>query len=189
MLFGALYATRHSSDGSNLDIVLKYGQIKGDITTHGINSDAADYKTLATSLSVEYGKRFLQKSGIFAEPQLQLTLGHIGSDSYMTQNATRIDTDALDSAVGRVGMVVGRQCKQGNVYFKTSLLHEFGGSGGITMLAGNGDTLREEKITAVRGVSWCWAVICSWARRATCILMWRVLSAVISKNSGSLTPA
>ena len=145
MLFGALYATRHSSDGSNLDIVLKHGQIKGDITTHGINSDAADYKTLATSLSVEYGKRFMQKSGIFAEPQLQLTLGHIGSDSYMTKNATRIDTDVLDSAVGRVGMVVGRQYKQGNVYFKTSLLHEFGGSGGITMLAGNGDTLREEK--------------------------------------------
>ena len=145
MLIGALYATRHSSDGSNFDIVLKHGQIKGDSTTHGINSDEADYKTLATSLSLEYGKRFAQKRGVFVEPQLQLTLGHIGSDSYTTKNGTGVYTDALDSAVGRLGVAVGREFDRGNVYFKASALHEFGGSGGVTMLAANGESLREEK--------------------------------------------
>ena len=145
MLIGALYATRHSSDGSNLDIVLKHGQIKGDITTHGTNSDEADYKTLATSLSLEYGKRFAQKRGVFVEPQLQLTLGHIGSDSYTTKNGTGVYTDALDSAVGRLGVAVGRTFTRGDVYLKASALHEFGGRSGVTMLAANGESLREEK--------------------------------------------
>ena len=63
-MIGALYATRHSSDGSNFDIVLKHGQIKGDSTTHGINSDEADYKTLATSLSWSMAKGLL-KNGEF----------------------------------------------------------------------------------------------------------------------------
>lgn len=145
MFVGAIYAKKHNSDGSNVDIVLKHGKIKGDITTHGINSDQADYKTAAISLNVEYGKRFKQKQGVFVEPQLQLTLGHIGSDSYTTKNGTVVYTDAIDSAVARIGMAVGREIDRGNVYFKASALHDFGGSGGVTMLAANGESLREEK--------------------------------------------
>mgnify|MGYP000105042450 FL=1 len=44
-----------------------------------------------------------------------------------------------------MGVAVGREFDRGNVYFKASALHEFGGSGGVTMLAANGESLREEK--------------------------------------------
>ncbi|WP_301961804.1 autotransporter outer membrane beta-barrel domain-containing protein [uncultured Phascolarctobacterium sp.] len=142
----ALYGTKYNEkSGDKLDIVLKHGQIKGELTAYGIGSDRADYKTRASSLSLEYGKRLQQQSGCFLEPQLQMTLGHINGNSYTTAGGTRVDYDSINSAVGRLGIAVGKQFRQGNVYLQASALHEFGGSGGISLTAANGETAQEKK--------------------------------------------
>ena len=142
----ALYGTKYNEkSGDKLDIVLKHGQIKGELTAYGIGSDRADYKTRASSLSLEYGKRLQQQSGYFLEPQLQMTLGHINGNSYTTAGGTRVDYDSINSAVGRLGIAVGKQFRQGNVYLQASALHEFGGSGGISLTAANGETAQEAK--------------------------------------------
>ncbi|WP_455656126.1 autotransporter outer membrane beta-barrel domain-containing protein [Phascolarctobacterium sp.] len=142
----ALYGTKYNEkSGDKLDIVLKHGQIKGELTAYGVGSDRADYKTRASSLSLEYGKRLQQQSGYFLEPQLQMTLGHINSNSYTTAGGTRVDYDSINSAVGRLGIAVGKQFRQGNVYLQASALHEFGGSGGISLTAANGETAQEAK--------------------------------------------
>ena len=70
------------------------------------------------------------------------------------KTALGVYTDALESAVGRLGVAVGREFDRGNVYFKASALHEFGGSGGVTMLAANGESYGKKKITAAPGVNW-----------------------------------
>lgn len=142
----ALYGTKYNEkSGDKLDIVLKHGQIKGELTAYGIGSDRADYKTRASSLSLEYGKRLQQQSGYFIEPQLQMTLGHINGNSYTTAGGTRVDYDSINSTVGRLGIAVGKQFRQGNVYLQVSALHEFGGSGGISLTAANGETAQEAK--------------------------------------------
>lgn len=129
----ALYAARHTKSGDNVDIILKHGWVKGDIETYGIGADNGDYDTNSTSLSVEYNKRLAQKNNTFIEPQLQLTLAHINGNEFTTRRNIKVSSDGIDSAIGRLGLAVGRQYRQGQIYFKASALHEFGGRGNVQM--------------------------------------------------------
>ena len=147
----ALYGTKHTRSGDNVDIILKHGRIKGDIKTYGIGADSGDYDTNATALSVEYNKRLAQTKNIFIEPQVQLTLTHIADSDFTTGRGITVHSGGINSAVGRLGMAVGKQYKQGNVYFKTSLLHEFGGSSDLLMTS-EGESYGESK---QYGGTWC----------------------------------
>ncbi|WP_455655587.1 autotransporter outer membrane beta-barrel domain-containing protein [Phascolarctobacterium sp.] len=140
----ALYGTKHTRFGDNVDIILKHGRIKGDIKTYGIGADSGDYDTNATALSVEYNKRLAQTKNIFIEPQVQLTLTHIAGSDFTTGRGIMVHSGGINSAVGRLGMAVGKQYQQGNVYFKTSLLHEFGGSSDLLMTSA-GESYGESK--------------------------------------------
>ena len=141
----SLYATKKGKYGDNVDLVLKHGKIKGEVETFGRITDSGDFDTKGTSLSVEYNKRMNQDNGIFIEPQAQLTLGHINGNKYTTKNGTRVEYDGIDSAVARLGIVVGKDFDKGNVYLKASALHEFGGKGAVEMSAADGAFLRESK--------------------------------------------
>lgn len=141
----SLYATKKGKYGDNVDLVLKHGKIKGEVETFGRITDSGDFDTKGTSLSVEYNKRMNQDDGIFIEPQAQLTLGHINGNKYTTKNGTRVEYDGIDSAVARLGIVVGKDFDKGNVYLKASALHEFGGKGAVEMSAADGAFLRESK--------------------------------------------
>lgn len=147
----ALYGTKHTRSGDNVDIILKHGRIKGDIKTYDIGADSGDYDTNATALSVEYNKRLAQTKNIFVEPQVQLTLTHIAGSDFTTDRGITVHSGGINSAVGRLGMAVGKQYKQGNVYFKTSLLHEFGGSSDLLMTSA-GESYGESK---QYGGTWC----------------------------------
>lgn len=147
----ALYGTKHTRSGDNMDIILKHGRIKGDIKTYGIGADSGDYDTNATALSVEYNKRLVQTKNIFIEPQVQLTLTHIAGSDFTTGRGITVHSGGINSAVGRLGMAVDKQYKQGNVYFKTSLLHEFGGSSDLLMTSA-GESYGESK---QYGGTWC----------------------------------
>lgn len=147
----ALYGTKHTRSGDNVDIILKHGRIKGDIKTYGIGADSGDYDTNATALSVEYNKRLAQTKNIFIEPQVQLTLTHIAGSDFTTDRGITVHSGGINSAVGRLGMAVGKQYQQGNVYFKTSLLHEFGGSSDLLMTSA-GESYGESK---QYGGTWC----------------------------------
>ena len=147
----ALYGTRHSLSGDNVDIILKHGRIKGEIETYGIGANSGDYDTNATSLSVEYNKRLAQKSNTFIEPQAQLTLMHISGSDFTTDRGITVHSGGINSAIGRLGLAVGKQYRGGDVYFKASALHEFGGSSDLLMTAA-GESYSESKRY---GGSWC----------------------------------
>lgn len=141
----SLYATKKGKYGDNIDIVLKHGQMQGEIDTFGRITDSGDFDTKGTSLSVEYNKRIKQTNGLFIEPQAQFSLGHINSTDYTTKNGTKVRYDDIDSAVARLGLAMGKDFAKGNVYLKASALHEFGGKGAVHMRAIDGAILREAK--------------------------------------------
>lgn len=129
------------ADGSALDVVLKHGRIYGDVKTWGQYPDSGAYETNATSLSVEYNKRFEQQHGIFVEPQAQLVYGHINGNSYTTAKGIDVTTDGIDTLVGRLGISAGQQLRHGAVYARLSLLHEFCGDGTARLTDKNGAAL------------------------------------------------
>ena len=131
-LAGALYATWIGDHGSYTDIVAKIGRNDTTLHTYGPYADRASYREDEKSLSVEYGKTLdIGSEGYFFEPQAQFVFGHLGSNSYTTRRGTNVHEDSFDSAIGRLGFVLGKKQKNGenphDFYFKASVLHEFGG--------------------------------------------------------------
>ena len=156
-LAGGLYGTWYGSHGSYTDVVAGVGRDDSHISTWGPYPDKADYRTREQSLSVEYGKTlYLDKDKeLFLEPQSQLVLGHLSSTRYTTSRGTDVYREGYNSAIGRLGILIGKSHKEGkhpfDYYGKVSWLHEFGGAQTVAMAARNGETLE----TAVdHGDSW-----------------------------------
>ncbi len=131
-LAGALYATWIGDHGNYTDIVAKIGRNDTTLHTYGAYADKASYREDEKSLSFEYGRTLdMGDKGYFFEPQAQIVFGHLGSNSYTTRRGTHVHEDSFDSAIGRLGFVLGKKQKNGenphDFYFKASVLHEFGG--------------------------------------------------------------
>lgn len=131
-LAGALYATWIGDHGSYTDIVAKVGRNDTSLHTYGEYADRASYREDEKSLSLEYGKTLsIGNEGYFFETQAQFVFGHLGSNSYTTRRGTHVHEDSFDSAIGRLGFVLGKKEKNGenphDFYLKASVLHEFGG--------------------------------------------------------------
>lgn len=156
-LAGGLYGTWYGSHGSYTDVVARVGRDDSHISTWGPYPDKADYRTREQSLSVEYGKTlYLDKDKeLFLEPQSQLVLGRLSSTRYTTSRGMEVYREGYNSAIGRLGILIGKSHKEGkhpfDYYGKVSWLHEFGGAQTVAMAARNGETLD----TAVdHGDSW-----------------------------------
>ena len=140
----SLYGTWTGDSGSYTDVVARVGQFDTDVDSYGDYPDKAGYKNHAYSLSVEYGKtiELSKESGTFIEPQAQFILGRLGSSSYTTDRGTAVAVDGMNSAIARLGVVVGKKINDGSdFYFKASALHEFAGERDISMRAANGEVL------------------------------------------------
>lgn len=141
----SLYGTLQGKDNSALDIVVKRGRIYGDMDIYGKYSDQGDYSTDATSIGVEYSKRFDGGNNVYFEPQAQLTFGRIDGYDYISNKGVKVAYDDLNSFIGRLGIVAGKAFSRGDVYVKASVLHEFSGNSSVTMLAANGESYSADK--------------------------------------------
>ena len=141
----SLYGTLQGKDNSILDIVVKRGRIYGDVDVYGKYSDQGDYSTDATSIGVEYSKRFDGGNNVYFEPQAQLTFGRIDGYDYISNKGVKVAYDDLNSFIGRLGIVAGKAFSRGDVYVKASVLHEFSGNSSVTMLAANGESYSADK--------------------------------------------
>ncbi len=141
----SLYGTLQGKDNSALDIVVKRGRIYGDMDIYGKYSDQGDYSTDATSIGVEYSKRFDGGNNVYFEPQAQLTFGRIDGYDYISNKGVKVAYDDLNSFIGRLGIVAGKAFSRGDVYVKASVLHEFSGNSSVAMLAANGESYSADK--------------------------------------------
>lgn len=144
-----LYGTWMGTKGHYLDVVAKGGRISSEysVTDSNNNLVSASYGAPAYSLSAEYGYRKELSNKYFIEPQVQLTLGHISGVNYQQSNGTNIYQSNVNSAVGRIGVIGGRNLgDKGNAYVKASVLHSFGGSGTVIGSYGN-DSLAVDTVS------------------------------------------
>lgn len=137
----SLYGTWLGDAGHYADIVLKQGRLSNDFDVYtSAGHTSGDYDAWGTSLSGEYGRKFVLEDDWYITPQAQLTLMRIGGESYGTNNGIGVRQDTLYSAVGRLGFEVGKKVDdKGSVYAKASVLHDFAGNAD-TYLSYNGFT-------------------------------------------------
>lgn len=127
----SFYMTQVGEKGHYVDVVAKFNHMDTDFTVYDSNSKkiTGDFDNTGVSLSAEYGrKNSLSQNGWYVEPQAQMTVGYLGSSSYMS-NKVQVDQSCISSVVGRLGFNLGRDIdKKTNFYVKANLLHEFSGS-------------------------------------------------------------
>ena len=134
----AVYGSNLRDDGSFIDLIAKYAHMKNDFDVNG-GVGSGDYSTNGLSFSAEYGKRF-QQEGYWIEPQAELTYGRVSSADFTTKRGAKVHQDSMDSLVGRLGLSLGKDIKQGNVYVRASYLYDFQGDTSVTMSKGGATT-------------------------------------------------
>ena len=137
----SLYGIWTAGSGAYTNVTARVGNFSTDLESYGDYPDKASYKQHAYSLSVEYGKRFDFEAGFFVEPQAQFTLGRLAGIDYTTDRGANGHIDSMNSAIGRIGFVMGQKITGGNdIYIKADLLHEFAGERDLQLTSDAGGT-------------------------------------------------
>ena len=129
----AIYGAKQFNDGRYLDIIAKGNHLKNDFTVHNSlgTSLSGDYRNTGASLSLEYGKRIKRNNGFYIDPSAELILSRLSGESFdartNTGSTVHINSDAVNSAIGRLGIGIGKEAKNSNVFLKAALAHEFSG--------------------------------------------------------------
>ena len=125
------YGTKELRYNEFLDLTAKVGRISNDFETKDIlgRTVKGDYTATGFSLSGQYSKRFGDEAAGYFEPQLQLTIGRMGSSDFDSTGTLEghISQDAFTSIVGRLGLEAGQASEHGRYFARLSLAHEFAG--------------------------------------------------------------
>jgi len=129
----AVYGAKQFKDGRYVDVIGKVNRLKNDFTVHNTlgTTLSGDYRNIGASLSVEYGKRIKKNNGFYIDPNAELTFSRLSGESFdartNTGSTVHIDSDAVNSVIGRIGVGIGKESKNSNVFLKAALAHEFSG--------------------------------------------------------------
>ena len=129
----AVYGSKQFNDGRYLDIIAKGNRLKNDfaVRNHMGTTLSGDYRNTGTSLSLEYGKRIKRDNGLYIDSSAELIFSRLSGESFdartNTGSTVHINSDAVNSAIGRLGIGIGKEAKNSNVFLKAALAHEFSG--------------------------------------------------------------
>ena len=164
----SLYGTMQKEDGQYIDIILKGSRIKNDYSVYNEMNHRLEgkYRTSGVSVSMEYGKRSVRENGIYIEPSIELTAGHLrGKDydavsDYAGGKKMHIRQEGVTSVIGRIGLGIGKETERTSLFGKIGLSHEFGGKVKSTFSAegeptsGTEADLKDSWIDVEAGGSW-----------------------------------
>lgn len=142
------YRTEVGKKGDYLDLVVRVSDSDNKYSVYDTNSNkiTGDTNNWGIALSAEAGRKNMLSDGWYVEPQAQFTIGHLNGDSYKTSNGIYVEQDDIFSAVGRLGVNVGKELgEKGIVYVKANLLHEFAGDFDVNMSDSSGNVSVGEK--------------------------------------------
>ena len=162
----AVYGAKQFKDGRYVDVIGKVNRLKNDFTVHNTlgTTLSGDYRNTGASLSVEYGKRIKKNNGFYIDPNAELTFSRLSGESFEARTNTgstvHIDSDAVNSVIGRIGVGIGKESKNSNVFLKAALAHEFSGKMNATYsmagepITGSEVNLKDTWLDLELGGSW-----------------------------------
>lgn len=138
-----LYAAHMYHSGAYIDAVLKYQHYRNKLSVYDslgaeVNGRGSSHGVTA---SLESGHRFYyddSRSGVYLEPQVQLTYGWQDRATVKNSNGLKVNLDSYHSLLGRAGLLLGYEVNEAgkapvSFYFKNSRLHEFNGNTGYAL--------------------------------------------------------
>ena len=148
----AVYGSWNSDKGHYADVIVKGGKLDNDYIVYNDMGHKleGDYDTWGLSLSAEYGRRMQMQNGFYIDPSVQFTVGRVAGADYSAasdfldskglKKDMYVSQDAFTSAIGRIGLGMGKTTDKAMFYTKFALAHEFSGDFTTTFAAENEPT-------------------------------------------------
>ena len=123
------------------------GRISNEFTARNEIGQAksGDVKSNAYSIGVRYGKTIKSANGFYVEPQAQLNYTHFGGRNFTADNVS-VNQAGVNSTSGKLGLEVGKQFGNGNLYTRLAAGHAFTGNVKTTYASGNSVKLTEQDL-------------------------------------------
>lgn len=123
------------------------GRISNEFTARNEIGQAksGDIKSNAYSFGVRYGKTIKSTNGFYVEPQAQLNYTHFGGRDFTAGNVS-VNQAGVNSTSGKLGLEVGKQFGNGNLYTRFAAGHAFTGNVKTTYASGNAVKLTEQDL-------------------------------------------
>ena len=123
------------------------GRISNEFTARNEIGQAksGDVKSNAYSIGVRYGKTIKSANGFYVEPQAQLNYTHFGGRDFTAGNIS-VNQAGVNSTSGKLGLEVGKQFGNGNLYTRFAAGHAFTGNVKTTYASGNAVKLTEQNL-------------------------------------------
>ena len=123
------------------------GRISNEFTARNEIGQAksGDVKSNAYSFGVRYGKTIKSANGFYVEPQAQLNYTHFGGRDFTAGNVS-VNQAGVNSTSGKLGLEVGKQFGNGNLYTRFAAGHAFTGNVKTTYASGNAVKLTKQDL-------------------------------------------
>lgn len=123
------------------------GRISNEFTARNEIGQAksGDVKSNAYSIGIRYGKTIKSANGFYVEPQAQLSYTHFGGRDFTAGNVS-VNQAGVNSTSGKLGLEVGKQFGNGNLYTRFAAGHAFTGNVKTTYASGNAVKLTEQDL-------------------------------------------
>ncbi|MDU5732280.1 MAG: autotransporter outer membrane beta-barrel domain-containing protein [Veillonella sp.] len=123
------------------------GRISNEFTARNEIGQAksGDVRSNAYSIGVRYGKTIKADNGFYVEPQAQLNYTHFGGRNFTADNIS-VNQAGVNSTSGKLGLEVGKQFGNGNLYTRFVAGHAFTGNVKTTYASGNAVKLTEQDL-------------------------------------------
>ena len=141
------YGLKDIGNDQYVQVESQVGRISNEFTARNEIGQAksGDVKSNAYSIGVRYGKTIKSDNGFYVEPQAQLNYTHFGGRNFTADNVS-VNQAGVNSTSGKLGLEVGKQFGNGNLYTRLAAGHAFTGNGKTTYTSGNAVKLTEQDL-------------------------------------------
>ena len=141
------YGLKDIGNDQYVQVESQVGRISNEFTARNEIGQAksGDVKSNAYSIGVRYGKTIKSDNGFYVEPQAQLNYTHFGGRDFTAGNVS-VNQAGVNSTSGKLGLEVGKQFGNGNLYTRLAAGHAFTGNVKTTYTSGNSVKLTEQDL-------------------------------------------
>ena len=141
------YGLKDLGKDQYVHVETQVGRVSNDFIARNEIGQAmsGDTKSNAYSIGVRYGKTLKYANGFYVEPQAQLNFTHFGGRNFNVDNVS-VNQSGVNSTSGKLGLELGKQFGNGNIYTRFAAGHTFTGNVKTAFSSGTAVKLTEQDL-------------------------------------------
>lgn len=141
------YGLKDLGKDQYVHVETQVGRVSNDFTARNEIGEAmsGDAKSNAYNIGVRYGKTLKYANGFYVEPQAQLNFTFFGGRNFNVDNVS-VNQSGVNSTSGKLGLELGKQFGNGNIYTRFAAGHAFTGNVKTAFASGSVVKLTEQDL-------------------------------------------